>query len=209
MLITEGKQDRVIKEATTAAGSTSRDGSVITDSLLATLWVDSVTSGTLSVEILTLTDEGKEVSIVSFPVVNAGTTNLLLKKAAVTMQRFRVVATYSGICEYEIYIRAVNGAGEASVRIVGAATLQTSSETVTTAPDVLIPSTLTDRNGLTIKNYTGSGTLFVSEDLAKLPSEAWPISPGEVWFLDIAAGVTIYGVSSGGALDIRIAQSGT
>lgn len=208
-MLPSGTQDRAIRETTISAGSKAYDGSVMTDSLLATLWVDSVSSGNLTVEVFTLTDDGKQLLLFAFPVVSSGTVNLLLKKAAVTLQRFRVVATYTGACQYEVYVRAVNGAGEASVKIVGAATLETSATPITASPGVLIASTLTDRNGLIIKNYTGSGTLFVSEDIAKLPAQAWPISPGETWFLDIAAGVTIYGVSSGSSLDVRIAQSGT
>ena len=208
MLIHPGTQERLIKEITVGAGATSKEGSIQSDSLIATLWVDSVTSGTLTVTVSTLTDIGKEIEIISFPVISASTTNLLLKKSGVSMQRFKVTATYTGVCEYEIYIRAIEGAGESSVRVLGSAALETSAVTVTTTPAVLIPAALVDRNGLSILNYTGGGTMFISEDISKLPLQAWPVPAGGGWSLDITAGVTIYAVSDSGTLDVRIAQSG-
>lgn len=208
MLIHVGTQDRLIAESTTQAGTTSKEGSISSDSLLCTLWVDSVTSGSLDVSVFTLTDNGKEVLLFSFPSISAPTVNLLMKKSGISMQRFRVVATYTGSCSYEVYIRAVAGAGESSTRIIGAANLSTSSATVTTTPSVLIASALTDRNGLTLRNYAGGGVLHVSESLSKLTADSWPVGPGEVWSLDIAAGVTIYAVASSGSIDVRIAESG-
>ena len=117
-------------------------------------------------------------------------------------------ATYTGVCEYEVYVRAIEGAGESNVRILGSAELETSQSTVTTTAAVLIPAALEDRNGISILNYSGTGTLFLSEDISKLPGQAWPVPPGGGWSLDIASGVTIYAVSSSGSLDVRIAQSG-
>lgn len=207
MIIQNGTQERILRESPQAAGSISREGSIQSDSLLATLWVDSVTSGALTVSVYTLTDNGKEVLLFSFPAISAGTTDLLLKKSGVSMQRFRVQATYTGACSYEVYVRAIEGAGESSVRVIGSASLLTSAETVTTTPGILIPAALTDRNGLTMKN-TGNAVMYVSESLAKLPSEAWPVGPGEVWSLDVGAGVSIYAVAASGSLDVRIAESG-
>lgn len=208
MIIHNGTQERLIQETTLAAGVTSREGSVQTDSLLVTLWVDSVTSGDLTIRVYTLTDTGKELELFFFPTVSAPTTSLLLKKAGVSLQRFRVVATYSGVCKYEVYVRAIEGAGESNVKMVGSANLETSAVSVTTTPAVLIASSLVDRNGLSILNYSGGGTLFISEDISKLPAQAWPVAAGGGWSLDVTAGVTIYAVSSAGTLDVRVAQSG-
>ena len=207
-MIHPGSQELLIRETTLASGVSSKEGVIQSDSLLCTLWVDSISSGTLDVSVYTLTDNGKEVLLFSFPQLSATTTNLLLKKSGISMQRFRVVATYSGEVQYEVYVRAIEGAGESSVRILGAANLETSSATVTTSADVLLPASLEDRNGITLLNYSGSGTLFVSEDPGKLSADAWPIPPGSGWSIDIAAGVTLYAVSSSGSLDVRIAQSG-
>jgi len=83
MLIHNGTQERVIFDTPTAPGTTEKEGSVQTDSLLATLWVDSVASGTLDVSVYTLTDTGKEVLLFSFPTISAPSSSLLLKKAGI------------------------------------------------------------------------------------------------------------------------------
>lgn len=207
-MIHPGTQELLISEVTQGSGSTSKDGVIQSDSLLCTLWVDQVSSGTLDVSVYTMTDFGKEVLLFSFPTISAPTTNLLLKKSGISMARFRVVATYTGGCTYEIYVRAIEGAGESNVRILGSGQLQTSAATVTETPAVLIPSSLVDRNGISFLSYSGTGILFISEDISKLPDQAWPVYPGGGWSLDITAGVTLYAVSSAGTLDIRIAQSG-
>ena len=155
-----------------------------------------------------MTDHGKEILLFKFPTLTAPTVDLQLKKSGVSMARFIVRAEYSGVCRYEIYVRAIEGAGESNVKIVGAAELQTSAVTVTETPGVLIPSTLTDRTGISILNYQGAGVLFVSEDISKLPEQAWPVPKGGGWSLDITAGVTLYAVSSSGDLDVRIAEAG-
>ena len=208
MIIHPGVQCRILQEVTLAAGVTSRDGSIQSDALLVSLWVSSISSGTLSVKVYTLTDDGREVELISFPTVSSPTTSLLLKKSGVSLQRFRVEATYTGVCEYEVYVRAIESSGESSVRLLGSAQLETEAATVTTAAGVLIPAALEDRNGISILNYTGAGTLFLSEDITKLPARAWPVPPGGGWSLDIASGVTIYAVSSSGSLNVRIVQSG-
>lgn len=208
MIIHADTQERLISETTVGAGSTSREGSILSDSLLATLWVNSITSGTLSVSVYTLTDVGKQVLLFSFPVLNTGTVDLLLKKSGVSMQRFLVVATYTGIVSYEIYVRAISGAGESSSQILGAASLVTSQTTVSTTPTTVIASSLTDRNGLIIKNWSTVNTLYVSEDISKLPGSAWPLAPRDALALDIVAGVTIYGVADAGTIDVRIAEAG-
>jgi hypothetical protein len=208
VLINRGTQERLLRETTLGAGSTIKEGSVNTDSILVTVFVESVTSGTLVVTVDTLTDNGKQLQIIGFPTVSSPSTELLLKKSAVSMQRFEVTATYTGICQYEVYVRAIEGAGESSVRILGPANLSTSSATVTTSAAALIPAALTDRSAVSIRNYSGAGTIFVSESLAKLSSDAWPIGPGETWSLDIASGVTLYAVSSSGSNGIRIAEAG-
>lgn len=208
MLLHPGTQERVLNEITIGAGQVEREGSIQSDSLLATLYVSSISSGTLTLSVFTLTDTGKEVLLFSFPVISAPTVDLLLKKSGISMQRFRVQATYTGVCQFEVYIRAVEGAGESSSHILGSSSLTTSSALITTSPSALIPSALTDRNGLVIKHWGGTGNLFVSESIAKLPADAYPLGPKDAIAMDIAAGVTIYAVSDSGAIDVRIAESG-
>ena len=214
MLISSGTQARILQESPTQAGSTVREGSVNSDSLLATLWVRSVSPGaTLSVRLVTLTEGGEdstpsqEYQILQFPDLTAPTTQLLVSKAAVTMQRFRVYAAYTGAVSYEIYVRALASAAAADVSIQGSKSLVTSQITVGTTPVVLIPSALTDRTGLVVKQWQGSGNLYMSEDSGKLPGSAWPLAPKDALALDVAAGVTIYALSDSGDIDVRLAEA--
>lgn len=208
MNLASGTQIRLIQEAPTQAGTISRELSLETDAVLVTLWASSV-DGTLDVSVYALTDTGKETILFTFPQLSAGTTDLLLRKSGVATQRVRVVATYSDACDYEIYTRAVTTAGESTARLLGASNLRTSTASVTTSAAVLIASSLTDRSGLMIKNTSASDKIFIAESLVKATSLlGYPVDAGESLGMDVAAGVTIYAVSSSGTIDIRILEAG-
>lgn len=210
MALNPGKTERVISETTTGAGETSREGAVISDSLLATLWVDNVTSGTLTVTVYTLTDTGKEAELFSFPVLSAPTSNILLKKAGISLQRFRVRATYTGTCTYEVYIRAVSGIGESSTRILGSQSWEVGQVGVGTSAQIVIPAAIVDRRGFIIRNYSTSGqVVYVAESAATATAgTGFPIPPGETFAVDVASGAEVYAISSAAGADVRYAQAG-
>ena len=209
MLIETDTQVQLISESPGGAGVTSREGSIKSDSLVATLWADTVLN-TLDVSVYTLTDTGKQFLLFSFPTLSSGTTTLILKKAGISLQRFLVVATYSDACTYEVYIRAVSTAGSADASVLGAADLSTSQTNIdASGPQILIPAALVDRQGLVVKNWSTSGNLFLSETAAKLPGQAYPLAPRDSIGMDIGAGITIYAISDAGTIDVRIAEAGT
>lgn len=209
MLIHEGTQERLIAEATTGAGTTAKEGSIASDTLLVSLWVDSIASGDLTVKVYTLTSEGKQVETISFPVLTTGTTDLLLKKSAISLQRFKVVATYTGACSYEIYTRAIS-AGETNTRILGSAAWSVNQLTAGVTPQLLIAAVINDRRGLIIKNNSASNqTIYVGESSAILAAgKGFPISPAESFAVDLESGAAIYVVSDADGADVRYAQAG-
>lgn len=208
MLINIGTQERVIAEAPASAGTTVIDGSIRSDSLLATLWVNS-SAGDLDVTFYTLTDTGRESELFHFPTLSSGTTDPLLKKSGVSLQRFRIRVSYTGACDYEIYVRAISGVGESSTRIISSNDWKTSQQDVTTTPAILIAASLTDRNGVLVKNWDGTGTVYIAESLVKAdPSLGYPLAPKDALAMDIAAGATIYAVGTQATVDIRIVESG-
>lgn len=228
MLITTGTQDRVIKEVTTGAGITSREGSVISSAILATLWVSSVTSGTLDVVVYTLTDTGKEVQVLAFPTQSGATVNLLLQKSGPVVQRFRVQATYTGIADYEVYIRATDSGGTQDVTILGQpidvnvvggdvtvtivppSQWQTSQVTATNVSTILIPAAISDRKGILIKNWSTDTDVFIGESApAANTASGYPLSARDAVALDLTAGSAVYAVTASGTADIRIVQAGT
>jgi len=230
MIINLGTQERLISESVGAAGTTIREGSILSDSLLATLWVNSITSGSLTVSIYTLTDTGKEALLFSFPALVAPSTTLVLQKSGISLQRFRVQATYTGACDYEVYIRAVSGAGSASqdvniinqpisvtvdsgdidVHLQPPSTWQTSQVTVTTSAAILIPAVLFDRKGLLVKNWSTGTDVYLGENLAAAnTASGYPLSARDGIAIDLASGSAIYAVTSTGSADVRIVQAGS
>lgn len=209
MLIHEGTQERLIAETTSGAGATSKEGSVASDTLLVSLWVNSISSGSLTVTAYTLTDEGKQVQIISFPVLTSGTTDLLLKKSAISLQRFKVTATYTGACSYEVYVRAIS-AGETTARILGSSNWSVNQATVGTTPQLLIAGAIADRRGLMIRNNSSANQIvYVGESAATATvANGFPIIPGESFAVDLESGAAVYAVSDIAGADVRYAQAG-
>lgn len=209
VVLASGTQERYISEVTVGSGVTSKEGSTRTDSILVSLWVPTVTSGTLEVVIYTLSDTGKEVDIITFPPISAGTTSLLLRKSAVTLQRFRIEATYTGIVEYEVYVRAISGAGESSARILGSSNWAVSQLTVGTTATELVPAALTDRSGIVVKNWSSTATVYIAESMANAQvSIGYPLAPRDALALDIAAGASVWAISDTPGADMRLGQAG-
>lgn len=201
----EGVQIGLIDEAPSAAGTTTVEFSVETDSVLITLYVASVT-GALDVAVFGLA-ETHAAPLFSFPQISSPTTDLLLRRASITTSRVRVVVTYTGACEYQVHGRAVD-AGLSDARIISASGFSVTVTPVTAVPALLIPASLDDRAGLVIKNWSSIGNLFVGPTSAVTTADGYPLAPRDALAIDLASGAAIYGVSDGGTLDVRIAENG-
>lgn len=178
------------------------------DSVLMSLYVGSIASGSLDITVYTYAEEGKEVSIITFPSISGPTGELLLRKAAATMSNIRVVVTATGPVVFDLRARGIS-AGETSVKIQSAADLSTSQLTVGTTPLSILPSVLTDRQGVVIRNWSTTDTLYVAESIAKATSVVgYPLGPGESIGIDITAGQVLYGVAQPTSVDVRIMQAG-
>lgn len=201
-------QTQLFNETSTGPGSLSREVSSQSDSILITLWCAALT-GTLTVTAYTLTDTGKEVAILTFPVISAPTSILVLKRAPVIASRVRVEAVYTGIAQYEIYARAINS-GLVETKIVGSTNISATTVIVgSVTPVNIIPAALTDRSGIVIKNWSTSQTVYLAESSAAATLAAgYPLAPKDALAIDLSAGVGIYMISDAPGADIRILQSG-
>lgn len=210
MAINPGRSEQVINETTTGAGSTTRDGSILADSLLISVWVPSIVSGTLQVTVYNLTDSGAEVELMSFPVLTGPTTDIYIRKLKLSAPNYRVRATYTGVCTYEIQAKAITGSGETSISMLGSNNWSVGQVTVGTAAQVLIPAAIQDRRGFIIRNFSTSGqVVYVAESLVKASTTTgFPIPAGEVFTLDIASGAEVYIVSNASGADVRYGQAG-
>lgn len=111
MLLNSGVQISALRETTPGAGVSERVVTIQADSALATLTVSSI-SGSLTVQVLAVAG-GQEVPVIEFDTQTAPTTELLIERAGNQLPSTLLVrATYTGVCSYEVQIRATDsGAG--------------------------------------------------------------------------------------------------
>lgn len=203
-MIPKNAHELVIKQAPTAAGTTTKEFTVHSSSAIVSVFVRSI-SGTLSVKVYSYGDVAAERKLVmDFPELTSSTTELLLRKSSLTLNKLLVVCEYSDACDFTVLARAVEASEQA-----GANNAIATNITVGATPVKIIPSSLTNRAGLIIRNYSDNKTLFIGF----LPSEAttsngFPLEYLESLPIDVRAGVDIWAVSSAGDIDVRIMQAG-
>lgn len=91
----------VLNHSADAAGTKSAKFSLAESGLQAGLWVRSVT-GTLSVAIWTYAAEGEERKVLQFPDQTSASSAIILLQANAVLANCRVVATFTGACEFEV-----------------------------------------------------------------------------------------------------------
>jgi hypothetical protein len=181
------------------------------DTVLLSLYVSSLTGGgTLDAVLYTETEVGKQVAIITFPQISSPTAELLIRKAAFALGNCRLIITVAGVgatATFELRAKGITS-GEASVKILGNTDWGVESTTITTTPSQIIPTSLTDRNGLVIKNNSGV-TVYIAESSAKCTTTVgYPLGAGESLAMDLGAGQQVWGRSASGSADIRYAEAG-
>lgn len=206
----QGKTTVILDETVDAAGTTVREFGIDSDSVLISVFAEAVT-GDLDIVVKTVTDDNediKQVPVITFPTITAATSNLIIRKAAAVMSRIRIEVTYTGTATYQVWARGI-GTGEASVRILGANDGSASQLDVGTTATLLVPTALTDRSGIIVKN-NGSGTLYIGFTAGEATvAGGYPLTANESMGMDIAAGAEVYGVADAGTIDVRILEAGT
>ena len=178
------------------------------DSVLMSLYVKSLTSGTINVKIYTFTVTGEQKEIITFPEISAPTTELLLQKAALSLNNMLLEITHTGDAEISVYGKGLS-AGQTSVVIDGATNARASQTDVSTTPIEVIPAALEARRGLILKNWSGGGTLYLGFTAAEaVLSNAWPVTLGNDVSMDVAAGQSVWAVADAGTIDVRIMEAG-
>lgn len=178
------------------------------DTLLLSLFVRSLATGTVTVTASTLHYPNEELPVISFPVLSAPTTELVLKKAAVVLSNCTLTIEYTGTCDLQVVAKGLS-VGDLSVSVVGASELQTRKSLIGTSPTILIPAALEDRAGLLVKNWSNA-TVYLAESSAQLVADqGYPITPGESLAIDVAAGQVIWAQSTKPNTDIRIVEAAT
>lgn len=205
-----GKSLTVANSSPVTGGVEERRFSVESDTVLISVYAAAV-SGTVDVKVYTQAgdDDTQSTEVISFPTINAPTTELLLKKAAVVMQYIRVVITYTGACTYTVKAKALS-TGETSVRLLGQNAATAYATTIGTSATLLIPASISDRVGIALHNTSTVDLVYIGFNSTECTSvNAWEISPGEKLGLDVASGVDVYARAAAGSIKIKIMEAGS
>lgn len=207
-----GKNSRLLDESPTAAGILRKPFTTDAETVLVFVYATSI-SGTMTVKAYTYVgheSEDKNIEVIDFGTLTGSEANTLIvkKSGAITQQMFIEVET-DDAAEYQVWVRGVS-TGETSVKILGSDNATASQTNVGTTPVALIPSSLTDRDGTVVKNNnSAAGILYLGFTVAETTAaNGYPLGVQEALGIDVAAGVTIYGVADAGTIDVRILESG-
>lgn len=202
-----GVESQVISVDSPEAGGTSRDIILQSDTVLITLWVQSLT-GNLSIDVFGLGSDDHAAPLFSFPVISSPTPQLLLRRAQICPARVRISTTYTGPANFEVRARAIYS-GLSDARVLGSTSFFVSQVDVPTTPVLLIPASLLDRSGLVVKNWDPTTPIYLAESALKAdPSIGYPLSGRDALALDVAAGVEVWAVADSGVVDTRLAEAG-
>jgi hypothetical protein len=206
--VRSGRTVRLVSEDLAVAVTRVYSFDTEADAVLLSLWVESLAAD-LTVNISTFTDtEGaRELLLTTFS-VSAPTSQLIIRKVVTVMSKIKITVTTTGAANFEIYARGVSGS-ETSVKILGAISATATATSSTTTAAILIPSALTDRTGLIVKNNGIGPILYLGFSAAEaVPTTGYPLASGESLGMDIAAGVDIWAQAASGTVDVRILQAG-
>lgn len=206
-----GVQAKMVDLQTTPGTSNTyiKEFNIESDALALGVWVNSVgAGGSATVKVYTLPEDGKPVVVISVTPITAPTTSLRFQKSAIVLQRLRIEVEVQEDVDIQIYARAINAAGEASTRLLGASNIQVSQIDVSTTPVVVLPADTVDRVGVVLKNWSASGDLYTAETSIKATTAlGFPVGPKGVLVVNVEAGAEIWGYSPNGPVDIRIMEA--
>jgi hypothetical protein len=191
-----------------AAGTYRKAVSLSSEGCMLALWVSSC-SGTISVSVSTLTSNGREVPLISFPTLTAGTSQLLIKKASDVLSRIVVTVIITGVADFDLSIKGTK-LGQVSVKDTPASGARALKLTAISTPSLLTGSTPLERVGLILKNIGPAATVYLGFTLSEAASgTGWPLAIGETIAMSLSGGQALYAVTDGGTADIRCLESGS
>lgn len=207
--VDQGRSLRIYDDTLTGTQTLEKLVLLTADSILVSLWVDALASATLEVSVTTIMGANQEFPIIAFPVMAGPTSQLLLRKASLAMDKVlvRVQLTGSGTTSFKLDLKGIN-IGETTTKIAGSAQATAVPYLAGPSPALLIPAGLQDRAAVQVLNNGPAGTLY----LGFTPAEAtaangYPVGLGGYWSGDLAAGASLYASTSGQVIDVRTIQA--
>lgn len=216
MSLNKGVQKSVLSKNELSAGYDEVTLAVDTDSVLTTLFVESLT-GSLNVDVYAITVGGTgdstpphEVLLYSFPTITSPTANLLVQTAAAVTKKLRIKATWTGPAKFDVQARAIDG-GASKTQVITAGSIEMDQVTINSGPaQVLIPVSLVDEVGFLVKNWSSNGAVvYVAETAGKATtSKGFPLAPGDSFDVSVKAGQAYYATATIDGADLRIVKGG-
>lgn len=202
-ILGNGMQVRLLQESPVSAGVSEKQIAIQTDTVLLTLFASEI-ENTLAVTAYAVAEAGQETELFSFPVLSAGTSELLLKRAAISTSNVVVRALYSGGCKYTVHARGVQG-GISDTKLRGAEILVTSQVIVGTTATLLVPASMEDRVSIAVKNWSSDTDVFIGESEDNM---LYPLAGRDSITIGLSAGQELWGYASANSADVRIAEIG-
>ena len=203
-----GKIIQIMSEATSGAGTLTRVFTLDSDTFQTSLFVSSI-SGSLSITISTITGEGKEKEVITYPAITSPSTQLDLKKAATAMGIIKATAVFTGACTFELKAKGLSS-GETSAKIQSANVARATKVIVPNPGKVLLPAALSDRKGIIVRNWSTTITVYLGFSVSEANfANGYPLKPQEALSIDLGAGATLYAdIQNAGTADVRIIEAG-
>lgn len=107
-LVGPGVQYQALATTTAGAGSRSATVSLQASAVLVSVWVPSLTSGAVTVQVREWLGEGITRVIHTFAAISAPTAEPVVWESDAVNQTLQITATYTGACRVEIYVRPVS-----------------------------------------------------------------------------------------------------
>lgn len=183
---------------------------LLSDSIVVSVFARSVSpGGSLGVEVFTSAPNATDtqVQIIEFPELTTASTELLLRKAALTMGSVKIRYTVTGTVDFVVWAKAIDGA-DSTVSLSGFTSARASSATVGTSAQEILAGALSDREGLVLKNNSTSGTLYLGFAASEATlGNGYPIPPQGEIAIDLGAGESLWGIGDA-SIDVRIIEGG-
>jgi hypothetical protein len=192
----------------TIAGTYKKTVTLSSEGCMFALWVASC-SGSISVAVNTLTTDGKELPLLSFPTLTAGTSQLLLKKASDVLSRIVVIVTIVGTADFDLVVKGTK-LGQVSTKDTPASAGRAVKFTAISTPTLLTATSPLERCGLILKNTGPATTVYLGFTLSEASSgNGWPLAIGETIAMSLSNGQSIFAVTDGGTADVRCMEVGS
>lgn len=210
MQISEGSTGIVLDVTPNEAGVSTKDFYfAVDDTVLLSLFVRSVTSGTLSVR-MDLVRPDYTKTLIEFPTITGPAAEIMIKEASPATANLRVTATYTGPCNFVVTARGVpSTSGTVKTTSAGITAAAAKKFVVGTAPTEII-SQVPVRASVLITNNSSSAILYVGFSQEELTSgNGYPVQPGTGIELTVASGLTVFAASSESNTDVRTLHGGS